>query len=490
MAHACRAPTPRSPRPYSRRRPENTALHQVVRENYLTVLQQAEAYGNGYPAYVRKEFERYLACGDLTQGFSRIRCEDCKYERLVAFSCKGRLCPSCLNRRMEQTAMHLEESVLPPAAYRQWTLTIPWQYRMRLASDKELLSRVNAIFVRAIFSAQRQCARKLGITDPKCGSVTFIHRFNTLLRLSPHLHGVVPDGVFYQDDSGAMAFAELLPPTDAEVTHILQRCATRIERLFCDAISFDEEPDDDDAMAATLAEAAQPLGQVALIPVVPNARHLAAQIDGYSIHADVAVAADDRQGLARLLRYGARPPLAANRVSITPDGKVKYELRKVLSGRSHITLDPDAFVRRLASLIAPPWLNLTRFHGVFSANSKHHQAVKALVPKPVSLLEQIPEDLKQLGFEQTDPVPAPLPKPLRIKWGDLLRRTFADVLVCPKCEGSMRLVATIEERDVIEKILSHLELPTEPVPSAPARDPPQLMLNQHYNEGELDSWGN
>jgi hypothetical protein len=73
---------------------------------------------------------------------------------------------------------------------------------------------------------------------------------------------------------------------------------------------------------------------------------------------------------------------------------------------------------------------------------------------------------------------------------DLLRRTFADVLVCPKCDGSMRLIATIEERDVIVKILRHLELPTEPLPIAPARDPPQLMLNQHYNEGDLDSWGN
>jgi hypothetical protein len=78
---------------------------------------------------------------------------------------------------MEQTAIQLEEYALPPARYRQWTLTIPWQYRLRLASDKEILSRVNAIFVRSIFSAQRQRARKLGISDPQCGSVTFIHRF-------------------------------------------------------------------------------------------------------------------------------------------------------------------------------------------------------------------------------------------------------------------------------------------------------------------------
>lgn len=468
MAHACRAPTPRSPRPYGRRRPENTALHQMVRENYLTVLQQAEAYGNGYPAYVRKEFERYLACGDLTQGFSRIRCEDCKYERLVAFSCKGRLCPSCLNRRMEQSAILLEENMLPLAPYRQWTLTIPWQYRLRLAVDKTLLSRVTSTFVRTLFSFQRHRARKLGIKNPQCASVTYIHRFNTLLRLSPHLHSLLPDGVFYQDDEGQLAFAELAPPTDAEVTRILTRCARRIENLFCDAIAFDEDLDDD-AMAAALAEAAQPLGQTSLIPVVPNARRRCAQLDGYSIHADVAVAADDRRGLARLLRYGARPPLAANRISLTPSGQVRYRLRKIIAGRTHVMLDPEAFIRRLASLIPPPWLNLTRFHGAFAANSKYHNQVRQLAEK-TTVPHQ--EDLRLLDIPED-----PLPRGLRIKWHELLRRTFADVLVCPQCDGKMRLVATVEEPDVVKKILVHLGLPAESLPVAPARPPPQLEFD-------------
>jgi|GEM_PF-5645701 hypothetical protein len=48
----------------------------------------------------------------------------------------------------------------------------------------------------------------------------------------------------------------------------------------------------------------------------------------------------------------------------------------------------------------------------------------------------------------------------------------------------------LRKRDVIEKVLRHLELPTKPMPIAPARDPPQLTLNQHYNEGDLDSWAN
>ena len=43
----------------------------------------------------------------------------------------------------------------------------------------------------------------------------------------------------------------------------------------------------------------------------------------------------------------------------------------------------------------------------------------------------------------------------------LLRRTFSiDIFVCPRCAGPMRLISVIENREVAEKILCHLGLPT------------------------------
>jgi hypothetical protein len=54
----------------------------------------------------------------------------------------------------------------------------------------------------------------------------------------------------------------------------------------------------------------------------------------------------------------------------------------------------------------------------------------------------------------------------------LLRRTFElDILACPDCGGRLRLLATIEDAEVIRKILTHLNLPVEPPKPAPA---PQL----------------
>jgi hypothetical protein len=76
--------------------------------------------GMSLPRYVERDFARYLECGVLAHGFTQGRCESCKEELLVAFSCKGRgVCPSCNARRAHVTAVHLVERVLPRVSYRQ-----------------------------------------------------------------------------------------------------------------------------------------------------------------------------------------------------------------------------------------------------------------------------------------------------------------------------------------------------------------------------------
>jgi len=63
--------------------------------------------------------EEYLRCGILEHGCLRLACCRCGFERLVAFSCKQRgFCPSCLGRRMTDTAVHLVERVLPEVPLR------------------------------------------------------------------------------------------------------------------------------------------------------------------------------------------------------------------------------------------------------------------------------------------------------------------------------------------------------------------------------------
>ena len=59
----------------------------------------------------------------------------------------------------------------------------------------------------------------------------------------------------------------------------------------------------------------------------------------------------------------------------------------------------------------------------------------------------------------------------RMDWASLLRRVYLeDVLACP-CGGRRRIIADIQERDVIVAILDHLGPPTNPPPVARARSP-------------------
>ncbi len=53
--------------------------------------------------YLRKVIYRYLDCGDLHNGFARVKCKDCNHEYLLAFSCKRRhFCPSCHQKRVAE----------------------------------------------------------------------------------------------------------------------------------------------------------------------------------------------------------------------------------------------------------------------------------------------------------------------------------------------------------------------------------------------------
>ncbi len=60
----------------------------------------------------------------------------------------------------------------------------------------------------------------------------------------------------------------------------------------------------------------------------------------------------------------------------------------------------------------------------------------------------------------------------RVDWARLLRRSFdVDVTQCPRCRGRVRVLAVITEREPVQRILTHLGVPTDPPRLARARDP-------------------
>jgi hypothetical protein len=80
----------------------------------------------------------------------------------VSFSCKQRgLCPSCGTRRAHEASAHLG-ALLPVAAWRQWTLSLPFRLRWAAVKKPSLLRQVERRLVRAVWAWQRKTARRLG----------------------------------------------------------------------------------------------------------------------------------------------------------------------------------------------------------------------------------------------------------------------------------------------------------------------------------------
>ena len=122
------------------------------------------------------------------------------------------------------------------------------------------------------------------------------------------------------------------------------------------------------------------------------------------------------------------------------------------------------FVGRLASLVPRPRANLTRFHGVFSPNSKLRKQI-------------VPENSIQVA--EGDPVNGePEAKRYGLYWAQRLRRVFnIEVEECAKCGGRMKVIVEtsnrcLEEPDLVEKILKHLGLDEAATPHS--RSPPQV----------------
>ena len=92
---------------------------------------------------------------------------------------------------------------------------------------------------------------------------------------------------------------------------------------------------------------------------------------GFSLHAATHVHARDTRGRAALCRYILRPPLANDRLTSLPDGRVRISLQKAYrDGTTAVELAPLAFMARLAAIIPAPRLHIVRYHGVLAPRSR------------------------------------------------------------------------------------------------------------------------
>jgi len=187
---------------------------------------------------------------------------------------------------------------------------------------------------------------------------------------------------------------------------------------------------------------------------------------GFSIDASVRIAANDREGLERLIRYCARPPFSGSRLRLEENGNILYiPQKRGPNGRGLMSMTAPELLEKLSHLIPPPNRHRHHYHGVLAPSARLRPKVVALAAQP---------KITRTECSETD-------KPKSsYRWAVLIARIYETLpLVCPRCQGPMRIIAFIEEPDAIIKILSHMGESTErPV----ARGPPEWE-EEPYPEG-------
>ncbi|MEW6756424.1 MAG: transposase, partial [Candidatus Latescibacterota bacterium] len=145
---------------------------------------------------------------------------------------------------MADTAAHLVDHVLPQVPVRQGVLSLPFELRYRLAWDGDLLSRVLAVFLRVVFAWYRRQARRQGHPGGRGGAVTVLQRYGSALHLNPHLHVLVPDGVWVPGADGTPTSVAVDPRSDQDVPHVVEQTAQRVVGLLQRRGLLDEDRPD------------------------------------------------------------------------------------------------------------------------------------------------------------------------------------------------------------------------------------------------------
>jgi hypothetical protein len=202
---------------YRPREPQKSSYYQCVQDHFeafeLVYEERFERQYGFFRPYVSHVIYRYLDCGDLHNGFARVRYGDCGHEYILAFSCKRRhFCPLCHQKRVVEFGEWLCGDVVKAVPHRHVVFSIPKILRRCFLYDHKRLTDLSRCGWESLKAYFTSCSKHNGAVP---GAVIAIQTFGDLLGYNPHLHVLITDGCFHP--SGMLTVA---PSID---THALEQ---------------------------------------------------------------------------------------------------------------------------------------------------------------------------------------------------------------------------------------------------------------------------
>ena len=411
---------------YRPRRPQDSDYYSCV-EDYFEPFMQiyddrfSRDYGFWRP-YIEKVIYRYLDCGDLHQGFARVRCNDCGHEYLLSFSCKRRhFCPSCHQKRVVEFGEWLCMDVLKKIPHRHFVFSIPKILRRYFLYDRKLLAALSRSAWESLKVFMQQAVPE---KEPIPGAVIAVQTFGDFLGFNPHCHILLTDGCFY-GDKGMFRVA---PPLELKKLEAIFR--HKVFRLLLKRGRITEE----------------------MVRMLSAWRH-----SGFNVFCGNRISPKDDAAMENLARYIIRASFSQERMKyLRQEGTVAYRAK---DGKDQKTFPAMEWLAAMCSHIPNRGEQMVRYYGYYSNVARGKRKAKGTDDVVPGILDPVENN-----------------KALRKNWARLIQKIYeVDPLICPKCKGAMRIISFIEDPLVIRDILTHLELwlvRSRPPPKI--HDPPNI----------------
>ena len=342
------------------------------------------------------------------------------------FSCKTRcFCPSCQAKQVAAFLQQALEEVLEEVDHRQLMWTIPKVLRPAFCKDRKLLGEL----CRCAWASLRDYVQSRLGPDSVPGAILTIQTWGENLRAHAHLHGLVSDTAWNRSGS---------------VHSIGGFDSPLLSRLFQHRVL---------EMMVAQHRLSQEFAQK-LRCWSPS---------GFGVYCSPPVPPEDRAALERLAAYIRRPSFASSRLDYQSDrGQIRYYTAK----GTLQSLDALDWIARVCSHIPDRNEHQVRYYGRYASASRGKRRQQETAGHGSSS-EDLPAEEESVSERFS--------RQRRRSWARLLRKIYEiDPLSCPY-GGSLRIIAVIEQPQIIRQILAHLKLGQRPQRAPPPRLFPQKL---------------
>ena len=248
--------------------------------------------------------------------------------------------------------------------------------------------------------------------DAVPGASIAVQTYGDFQNFNPHLHAIVSDGCFLDDGSFKMAPGFMLEDLEEAFQYEVLKMLKKEEKI-------------NDAIIENM---------------------LSWYHTGFHVYIGDRLYPDAKTGLGNLARYIIRACFSQERMVYVPAEESTDGIAKVLytskDKKSRKTFNALDWLARLVTHIPGRYEQTVRYYGYYSNKSRGlRKKANADNEIPTIILNEMSS------------------KEFRQNWARLIQKVYeVNPLICPKCQGAMKIISFIEDIEIIEMILRHLGL--------------------------------